>query len=364
MTAKKILLVIKTLGVGGAERLILQAAPCLSKSRNFSYSVLFLSEPSSLAGEIEKRGISVSGAGFRSSFPTPSGWRSLKSAAQQADLVHAHLPVAGFFSLLAAGGKPVVYTEHTIPTHHHPLTRLAGKWAYPKYTRLIGVSGAVAEAVSKIAGKNASVIENGVDLSAFQNARPATNLPVPADALVILMLGRLVADKNPLLAVRVMKRIAGEFPKAHLLFAGEGPLQSDCEEEAKRLGLGEKVHFLGLRSDVPNLLARADVVLNTSRVEGHPIGLIEAQAAGKAAIAPQAGGVPEVIRAGETGILYPAGDEEACAKAVVELLDNQTLRDRMGEAGRKNARERFDIARWVERHESLYEEILRDGGCR
>ncbi|MEW6777923.1 MAG: glycosyltransferase [Bdellovibrionota bacterium] len=363
MTAKKILLVIKTLGVGGAERLILQAAPCLSKSRNFSYSVLFLSEPSSLAGEIEKRGIPVSGAGFRGSLPTPSGWRSLKSAAQQADLVHAHLPVTGFFSLLAAGGKPVVYTEHTIPTYHHPLTRLAGKWAYPKYTRLIGVSGAVADAVSKISGKSALVIENGVDLLAFQNAA-AANLPVPADAPVLLMLGRLVPDKNPLLAVRVMKRIAEEFPKAHLLFAGEGPLQSECEKETKRLGLGERVHFLGLRSDVPGLLAKSMLVLNTSRVEGHPIGLIEAQAAGKAAVAPQAGGVPEVIRAGETGILYPAGDEEACAKAVVELLKNQKLRDQMGEAGRKNARERFDIARWVERHEALYEEILQDGGCR
>jgi glycosyltransferase involved in cell wall biosynthesis len=366
MPKPHILITIKTLGMGGAERLLAYAALRLARSARFTYSLCFLSEPATLVGEITRAGVAASCLGFHRSFPMPGAWSAFKEAIRRADLVHAHLPVAGFFSLLATGKKPVVYTEHTLPRHHHPLTRLVERWTLRRYARVVAPSRAVADAVSRPARKRVDVIENAVDLSRFDGARPADDLPVSLGALVVLVLGRLVPEKDPAAAVRIMGLIRRRVPEAHLLFAGEGALQGECQREIERLGLTGEVHLLGVRADIPRLLARAQVVLNTSRVEGHSVALIEAQTAGRPVVAPHIGGIPETILSGRTGLLYPVSDEAAAARCVAELLTDVGQRRRMGRAARQHACERFDISHWVERHEQLYEQVLHQavGGSR
>ncbi len=362
----RILVVIKTLGVGGAERILAQAAPLWAASRNFSYRVCHLSAPSDLAATIEAAGVRVTCAGFSGSWPSPGGFQRLREEMDQADLVHAHLPLAGVFVRWARPHSvkiPVVYTEHTLRRCYHPVTRFFHGRALPGYAATIAVGRAVEDELSREGRCRHLVrIENAAGISPARGAPPAAPplppWPIPEDAPVILFLGRLEPDKDPLRAIGIFARLADHAPRAHFVLAGEGRLREACGRKIEKLALAGRTHLLGLRGDVPALLARAALVLNTSRVEGHPLSLLEAQAAGRPVVAPALGGIPEIVRSGENGLLYQPKDDHACAKAVLELLGDDALRERLGRAAAQEAAARPTPLQWVEAHERLYAELL------
>jgi len=356
-----ILVVIKTLGVGGAERMLSQAAPLWAASKNCAYRVCHLSPPSDLAATIEAAGVPVACAGFSGSWPSPRGFRRLREEMAQASLVHVHLPLAGVFVRWARPHSvkiPVVYTEHTLRRCYHPVTRFFHRRALPAYTAVVGVSRVVEEELRREGACRRLVrIENAAGAYSTPRALSAA-LPISKDSPVVLFLGRLEPDKDPLRAIRIFARVSPHAPGAHLVLAGEGRLRGACEAEIQRLALAGRAHLLGLRSDVPALLARAALVLNTSRVEGHPLSLLEAQAAGRPVVAPALGGIPEIVQSGRSGLLYPPKDDLACAKALLELLEDKALRERLGEAAAQEAAERPSLLQWVGTHERLYAELL------
>ncbi|HEX6200036.1 MAG TPA: glycosyltransferase, partial [Thermoanaerobaculia bacterium] len=139
---------------------------------------------------------------------------------------------------------------------------------------------------------------------------------------------------------------------------GDGPERRRLEERAASAGLGEAVAWTGFRRDVPALLAAADLFVLPSRDDALPTVLLEAQAAGVAVVASRAGGVPEIVDDGATGVLVPPGEAAALARAVSALLADPAARGRLAQAGRRRARERFSMDAWLARLEAVYGEVL------
>jgi glycosyltransferase involved in cell wall biosynthesis len=194
----------------------------------------------------------------------------------------------------------------------------------------------------------------GVDLAPFlaldlPPALPAAgaafraDLGVPANAPLVLVLGRLAPIKRPELALSVFGRVRQELPDARLVFVGDGAIRSLVERSATRRGADYRAHvrFAGNRPDVVAALAAADVVLSTSRNEGLPVAMIEAAAAARPVVSTAVGGVAELVRNGVTGLL--AAEEEGLALAVVTLLGDTNERRRMGR--RRAQRGRSDLRR-------------------
>jgi glycosyltransferase involved in cell wall biosynthesis len=201
--------------------------------------------------------------------------------------------------------------------------------------------------------RHTTVIPNAIDARA---APAAHHDPGPPR---IVTVGRLAWPKDPLTLVHALARVHGPFSA---LIVGSGPRRADVEAEIRRLRLGASVQVCGPRSDVPDLLAGADVFALASQSEGGPISILEAMAAGLPVIASDVGGVGEIVDDGVTGLLVTPGDPDALAAALQRVLDDAELRRRLGAAGRRRAAERFDVGAQRRAHLELYaRELARHG---
>ncbi|MDI6631747.1 MAG: glycosyltransferase family 4 protein [Bacillota bacterium] len=268
-------------------------------------------------------------------------------------LVHAHTPVAAFLARLAArscGFKPVLYTAHGFhffrgaPLRnwllYYPLEWLAARWTdgllvlneedYAR-ARALPVRGQI----FRVPGVGVELerfkvpAAEGLEFREEQGLRPEA--PV---AVVVAELSRVKNHEQLLYAWReVLRRL----PEAVLLVVGTGERRCELEGLAGRLGLGSGVRFLGFRSDVPRVLAAADVAVLTSRREGLPRVILEAMAAGKPVVATNLRGSRMLVADGETGFLVRVGDVAGTARALCALLADRELSRRMGEGARRRA---------------------------
>jgi glycosyltransferase involved in cell wall biosynthesis len=142
------------------------------------------------------------------------------------------------------------------------------------------------------------------------------------------------------------------------LIAGTGPLGGDLAKELARRGLAERVRLIGFRSDIPALLAAADLFCLTSRREGVPVSILEAMAAGKAVVATEVGGVSELVVSGETGLLAPAEDDAALAGALLALFGDRERAIALGRAGQERARAHFTLDRAAGEIGAVYRELV------
>jgi N-acetyl-alpha-D-glucosaminyl L-malate synthase BshA len=157
--------------------------------------------------------------------------------------------------------------------------------------------------------------------------------------------------------VGVFARVAKRVPSV-LVMVGDGPERQQAEAEAQQLGVADRVFFLGQIESVAPLLAGADVFLLPSTNESFGLSALEALASGVPVIGTDAGGLPEVVRHGETGFLCPVGDVEAMSEAAVRLLEDRDLWQTMSERAAADARERFSLDSIVAEYEAFYEYTL------
>ncbi|MCS6922926.1 MAG: glycosyltransferase, partial [Fimbriimonadales bacterium] len=180
---------------------------------------------------------------------------------------------------------------------------------------------------------------------------------IQEDALLIVHIGRFTKQKNHEMLIRAFAQLRPP-ASARLLLVGEGELQPQMEQLVRDLGLAEQIRFLGVRSDIPELLNASDIFVLPSRWEGNPMSVMEAMAAGLPVVATAVGGVPELVENGASGLLVPSDDVAALAQALQTLVDNPSLRATMGHKARQVAQERFDARAMTRAYESLYESIL------
>jgi glycosyltransferase involved in cell wall biosynthesis len=276
------------------------------------------------------------------------------------DLVHAHAAHDITLAAIATLGSdvPLVAARRV----DFPLRDNAGtRWKYRRTAAVIAISQAVADVVARAGlGVPVSVVPDGTDVR--RHRAPATaetlaSMGVPRGAPLVVQVAQLVGHKDPLTFVRAIAAAAKRISRMHALLVGEGPLRGAVEQAVRKLGVQDVLHVVGYRDDADQLLAAADVVTLSSREEGMGSVLLDALVFSRPVAATRAGGILEVVRDGETGILSPVGDGEALGAGIVTLLTDRSLAARMGAAGRARAPE-FSIEAMAMRTRDVYEQVL------
>lgn len=291
---------------------------------------------------------------------------------ERVGIVHSHLFYSSLFAspLARLCGVPlVVETPHVREVWRRGLK---GRYAVDRWAgRFVDQYIAVSEAnrrylleEKKLPARKVVVIHNGCDVQRFDvrnvdtRALRASLGFAPGDPMLVVV-GRLEPQKGHRILLDALPVVQREFPSVRLVCVGEGSLRDSLEYRAKTLGLADSVRFVGQQADIPAWLALADVVVLPSFYEGLPLAAIEALAAGRAMVATDVDGTPEIVVPEETGLLVPPGDPGSLAVAISRLLREPDLRLQLAEAGRARVIERFNEVRQVARTEALYELALR-----
>jgi glycosyltransferase involved in cell wall biosynthesis len=284
------------------------------------------------------------------------------------DLLHAHLVRSTILAGLAgrSTGTPVVATLHNTERRSGvgPALRIAERWVLRRATdRVIAVGWETASAHRGALGARAiDVIPNAVGepplLSAGERAEARRELGVPHGAPLLIAVGRIVPQKAFTDLLRAFAQLPTQEPAPQLRIVGRGRLEVRVAREIERLGLGARARLLGLRSDVPRLLAASDLYASSSHWEGLPVAMLEAMAAGLPVVATKVGDVPRVVDA-SCGVLVAPRDPAALAFAISGLVGDPLRREQLGACGRARVRANFGTRAWAERHMALYAEVVR-----
>ena len=293
------------------------------------------------------------------------------------DVVHTHTSKAGFLGRIAAyrAGVPIiVHTPHGNVFHgYFPkyVTRVfvwMERHAARRTDRIIELTPAgIEEHLAEWIGRREQFVAvfSGIDLAPFDRAidrreQTRRSLGFGPEAFVVGAAGRLEPVKGFTHFVAAAHRIAEAAPEARFFLAGQGAQMDNLRRQAVRLG--ERFQFLGLRDDVPDLMAAMDVFVLPSLNEGMGRVLLEAGAAGTPAVATAVGGVPDIIEHGRTGMLAPPRDPQAIADAVRALRRDPERRRALGRAARQTVTPVYGLHRMVERVEALYEQLIEEKG--
>lgn len=277
------------------------------------------------------------------------------------DVIHAHTFKAGLASRLAGliTRTPVIYTPHgwRFSDGNPWLWRLIGPLVEASLAcataKVICVSLAEMDAATNrrvLRPDKAAVIHNGITDSPLR-----AGMAERSGSMRIVVVARMAPPKDHETVLRALAGVA--FPY-DLLLIGDGPRRPALEALARRLGVADRVRFLGARLDVARLLQDAEVLVLSSFSEGFPLTVLEGMRAGLPVVATAVGGVPEAVSDGETGILVPPGDSAALAAALEALAHSADLRRRMGLAGRQVYEARFRLEQQSEATLQIYREVI------
>ena len=348
-------MVIGQLSTGGAEGQL--RVLCESLDPTVATAVVYC-----LSGETEPYGPVLERAGIPVRVMTGSRLarvRALRAALQadRIDVAHAWLFIANAFAWAATrfGGPPLVTSARNCKRSSR-LLDLLNRRAFAGSTAIIVNSRQVADYIAAIyaaPAERTTVVYNAIDLNRFQP--PA--LPRAPHAPRVVMVGRLVTQKNPLLFVAAAAALRERLPSVRFRLVGDGPLRPAVEQAARAAGLGDALEMAGERRDVPDLLQDADLFWLTSDWEGLPNAVLEAMAAGLPVVATDVGGTAELIDAGVEGYVVPPGDRDALVARSLEILSDPAGLTMMQLAARARAA-RYGREQMMQATLAVYERAL------
>lgn len=363
----RILWLIKGLGPGGAERLLVNHARRGDHDR-FAYEVAYVVPAKSHhVADLEAVGVRVHRPPPVPEAPDRWSWRLGRLIAERRPaIVHAHSPAIAPVARVASRlthDVASVYTEHNRWPVYRPLTRAANAVTLGLDRYVLAVSDDVRRSMGRRWRRQVEVLHHGVDVESLRTqitdrAAVRAAVGVPADAFVAVCVANLRVEKdheNLLQAVRSLPDDDGGQP-FRLLLVGQGPLQDEIAGRVKELGLDDRVLVLGQRNDVAAILGAADAFVLGSRNEGLPVAVMEALALGVPVVATSAGGVPEAVRTGIEGLLVPARSPAALARAIERVRSDPALRGRLARAAAARG-QAFESAVAVRRVETIYEAV-------
>lgn len=332
-------------------------------------NVLFCPPGSRGEAEARARGFDVVPVAMRNDLHLLAGRRIARGMREHGcTIAHLHTGRAHWLGGLAAKrlGIPAITTRRM----DRPVQR--GVWTrvlYGLVKRAVAISPAVEELLERggVPESKRCVIFSSVDPEALRPKVPRTQTRaltgVAPDDVLLLVLARLTPRKgiDVLLEALCEALGRGRVPRTHLWIAGDGPETLALRTLAERLELEEVVSFLGRRDDKADLLAAADVVCMPSRAEGLGVASLEAMAAARPVLACEVGGLADAVEHDRTGLLVPPDDVPALRDALLHLLREPDLRERLGQQGPKRIREGFHCEQMVAQYEALYREVLAEG---
>jgi glycosyltransferase involved in cell wall biosynthesis len=207
-------------------------------------------------------------------------------------------------------------------------------------------------------------IHSGVDVDRYMQVKvnlqeKRRSLGLNPEGLVVGTVGWLLPIKGPMYLLKAMAEVWKGYPETSLVYVGKGDLEGELKEEASRMGVSERVSFLGWRDDIPEIMHILDIFVLPSLNEGMGRVLVEAMAAGRPVVASNVGGIPDLVMQGKNGLLVPAADIKALARGIEFFISYPNERKEMGEEGRKMAI-RFGSDSMVQKIDRLYLELLRE----
>lgn len=290
------------------------------------------------------------------------------------DIVHTHSSKAGIlgrWAAYAAGARHIIHTAHGWGFHDRQSA--ASRAVYESAER---ITARITERIVVVAHDNREkalrrgigrpgqyvTIRSGIEIDAerLRQGREAKRRELgvaPGDPLAIWV-GNFKPQKAPLDMARAAAALVAGHPSLHVIVIGDGDLRPQVEA---LLPDRARIHLLGWRPDAAELIAAADVLFHTAIFEGLPRVLLEAAALGVPAVSTDVDGIPEIVKEGETGRLFRSGEWEKIAAATLELVRDEALRGRMGEAARRNFRGEFTLASMFDALAELYDGVMRTG---
>ena len=354
----KILHVITSLHTGGAETLVVNLMPRFRSLGHDVGVVVFNGQRTALMERLEREcpecKVYKLGNAYYSPSYIPKLWRIMR----QYDIVHTHNSSPQLFAAIANlfCRKKLVTTEHSTNNRKREqggVLRLIDKWMYRHYHKVICISEIAEKTLRDYLGgcpSNICTINNGVDVEAFYHAAPTEELNSCKFAVVMVAGFREAKDQDTLI------RAIGRLPKEEykLWLVGDGVRRGELETLVNDLNLNEQVVFLGLRTDVANILNAADVIVMSSHWEGLSLSNIEGMSVGKPFIASDVKGLHEITEG--AGLLFPHGDDKALADLIHQLHDDKQLYKHVADACYEKARQ-FDICKMLEKYNEVYAEL-------
>jgi len=359
----KVLYVITSTGYGGAERLLLSHLKLLDQDKYCFYVCSLLEKPDDLQNEISNYA-EIINLELKNKFNLTVIPKLIKLINRiKPDIIHTHLFQARFYTAIASiFSKSTILITHkhnNVNLRKHNVFVVLERLGITFYDKIIAISHAVAKSLKSyelVPSKKIFVLHNGIDIAKF-NVIKSSHRNSKKNQVVIGIVCRLEPQKGIIYLLLAMRIILAKFPNAKLEIVGDGSLFRELVEYSKNLGISNSVKFFGKFADVIPFYKRMDVFVLPSLYEGFGIVLLEAMASGLPIVATNVDGINEVVVDGESGILIPPKNPEAIADAVLKIIENDQLSERLILRGYERAKS-FDIKENVYKLHNFYKMLL------
>ena len=363
---------------GGGERYLELLFERLDRARY--RALLICPEPGSFVGRMKERGVETHLVHLAPLFNPIALWRlTWLLARERVTILQTHGARANFYGRIAGrlAGVPVIIStvhnslkDYEVRSFRRGLYTFLLRLTLPLVHRIICVSDSNRrDLIDECPAAEARIqtVYNGVDPSAFLLQPDRTKVREELGIVsgpVLITIARLTEAKGHRYLLQALPRLLETWPQLCCLFVGEGELHDTLQRMAMDLGVERSCRFVGIREDIAEILAAADVVVLPSLSEGFPFVLLEALAMGCPVVASQVNGVPELIEDHKTGLLVPPRDPQALATAIREVLSDSTAASKMGAAGRAVVQERFTVDHMVANTTAIFDAAMQDAGVR
>lgn len=369
MKKLRVVHIVPMLSPGGAERVAVHIATGLDRDR---YEAVVVSLAGRVGCELDDllddAGIGVRYLGKHRGFDYHAYARVHRTLRElEPNVIHTHLHVLRYAlpSMRLLGSVASLHTVHNLAEREIERgMRWIQQYAFNHGVVPVAVGEEVARSLKRLYKlPHQRIIPNGIPVDLFScpkvprrewRAREGFR----EESVLFVCVARFASQKNHALLVRSFAQGLAPDSRVHLVLVGEGQLQREIEELTRALAIEKYVHFLGLRTDIPDILAAADVFVLSSDYEGNPLSVMEAMAAGLPVIGTSAGGTKDIVEDGVEGYLVPPGDAQTLSKTMMFLMANRETRQVMGNAAMRRARKQFSVSTMVRSYEELYEDLI------
>lgn len=354
----KILHVITSLNTGGAEHLMVDLLPQLKSHGHEIALFVFDGTTTPFMSLLKQKGISIISSQIGGSVYDPRHILRLRKCLKKFDIIHTHNTSPQLYGAIAVlgMGKILITTEHSTNNRRraHHIFRPIDQWMYSRYNRIICISKPCEQnlrAYLHSTSDRICTINNGIDTLRFFTAPESGkyNHLTIGQNLIINVAGFRWEKDQP----TIIKAVAMLPNDYHLLLVGGGEQSriEECKKLAKQLEVSNRIHFLGVRTDVPELLKASDIIVMSSHFEGLSLSNLEGMAAGKPFIASDVDGLREIVKG--YGILFPHEDALTLAKQIKELCENKAYAKEVAARCQSRALQ-FDIKDMVKEYDKIY----------
>ncbi len=350
----RVLHVITSLGTGGAEKLMVELLPQLRAMGNEVELLLFNGARTPFYEQAEAQGITIHSLSVSGNVYSPKLIFKLLKFIRHYDIIHTHNTACQFFvpiaKCLTLGGAKLVTTEHNTYNRRRGkwIYRLPDKWMYTQYKKIICISDQTRANLETHIGKSDRIVTiyNGVDTSLYIS--PINDIRNKRH-FTITMIAAFREQKDQDTLIRAMEYLPENYS---LQIVGDGERRPILEKLAHGM---KNVEFLGIRTDIPNILKSADIVVLSSHWEGFGLSVVEGMATGVPTIVSNVPGLADIVNG--AGILFPEGNHMALATAIRSLCENPDKYREVAEKCQARAKE-FDISKMAKAYNSVYQEII------